>query len=121
MLHVTADGSLAVSSASSQGPVRDRDRCRTRLRERLTQVLVERGAVASVSGVAFARDEGPLRVRRLVAGGRRVSARTFEIINGEVWEPGLLGKGRLPEDMVFEGSLPLFFPWNFCVCWLEGA
>ena len=121
MLHVTGDGSLAVSSASAQDPMRDRDRFRTRLHERLSHVLAERGAVASVTGMAFTRDEGPLKVRCLVSGGRLASARTFEVINGEVSEPGLRGKGTLPDDMRLDGARPLFFPWHVCVRWLEGA
>ena len=69
MVHVTADGSLAVRKALPQGPIRHRARFRTRLRERLTQFMVGEGAVASVHGMAFTRDEGPLTARCLVSGG----------------------------------------------------
>ena len=82
MVHVTGDGSLAGSKASPQDPMRDRDRLRTRLHERLPLFLVDEGAVASVHGMAFARDAGPLTARCLVGGGRRASARAFEVING---------------------------------------
>ena len=93
MLHVTPDGTTAVSKADPQTVTRHRDEFRTRLHSHFNEWLESRGAVATVSGMAFTRDAGPLKVRCVVANGMPVSQRTWDIINGVASESGLAGRG----------------------------
>ena len=113
-LHITHDGSAAVTRASPDAATRLRDSWRCRLHTALQSHLTAAGSATEIGGTSYTRDAGEPRIRFTVRGVRPPSDRTWEVIaQGGLELPDgswLTPQGAIgAAETTYHGGLPVFF------------